>query len=298
MIRASGTPLDLAAFLDREYVPSHINLSHGAAEQLRIAVRLLESWYRGPVPLSLLDRNFLIDWMRWLSKDRAPATVNRKRGAVYSVWSYAAELGLCHPPGRIPRLNEPQRIPVTWSLEEVDRIFAACGRLTGEWSGVPVSLCWKICLLVFWDTGCRLGTTLKAELRHVDLRRGLLFAPAENIKGRRRDRLFRLHAQTVAMIGRSLPSDRKLLFPFPWVRKQVWYHLRKILVAAGLPADRSRMFHCIRRTAESYAAAERGIQWAADAVGHTVDVARRSYVSPLVAPGPALIEALPRPQVR
>jgi hypothetical protein len=57
------------------------------------------------------------------------------------------------------------------------------------------------------------------------------------------------------------------------------------------------MFHCLRRSAESYAALDKGVQWAADAIGHSAEVAKRHYVNQDIAPGPKLIDALPRPQV-
>jgi hypothetical protein len=86
-----------------------------------------------------------------------------------------------------------------------------------------------------------------------------------------------------------------MLFPFPHGDRRLWEHLKAILRAAGLPADRTHMFHCFRRSTESYAAAARGIQWAADAIGHSAAVAKRSYVARAIAPGPKLIDAIPRP---
>jgi integrase len=245
-----------------------------------------------------LTRDNVLAWMRWLSDGRSPATVNSKRRALLTLWREAAEQGLCEPPPKIPKLKEPQRIPVAWTLGEIERIFAATEELTGEWDGVPVGLCWRIALLVFWDTGCRLGAVLGARLANVDMEAGTLFVPAEHLKGQREDRIFRLHPQTVAMIWESLPSEREMLFPYPYSHHRIWRYLKRILRSAGLPCDRHRMFHCFRRTAESYAAAERGIEWAASAIGHSVEVAKQSYVSPQICKPPALIDALPRPTLR
>jgi len=68
----------------------------------------------------------------------------------------------------------------------------------------------------------------------------------------------------------------------------------RLLAKAGLPADRKHLFHCLRRTSESYAAAARGISWAAERVGHSESVARRRYVSPAIAAGESLCDVLPR----
>ena len=58
---------------------------------------------------------------------------------------------------------------------------------------------------IFWDTGCRLNEVLSARLADVDLDRGTLFCAAENRKGRRKDRIYPLHAQTIEAIRDTLP---------------------------------------------------------------------------------------------
>jgi integrase len=278
------------------YAAGRLAFSHGTAEQYRIAVRSLESHAGRPVLLAELSSALVTGWLRaLLERGRSPSTANSRRGAVLTLWRAAAEVGLSPPVGRVPKAREPERLPVVWTIDEVERIWASVAALPGQWAGVPVWLAWRIGLSILWDTGCRLAELLQARLADVWMDRGVLFVPAKNRKGRRRDRLYRLHAETIAMVAASLPSEREKLFPFPFQRRQIWGHYRRILAAAGLPSDRWHMLHCIRRTVESYAAAARGIQWAADAVGHTVDVARRHYVSPLLAPPPALIDAVPRP---
>jgi integrase len=155
---------------------------------------------------------------------------------------------------------------VAWTLDEISRIWDVVDRLPGCWGDCPVGLGWRIGLNVFWDTGCRLGEQLAAKLSNIWWDDNALFVPASDRKGKREDKLYRLHPDTMDWIRRPLPSDRELLFPFPWKRRQIWGHYKVILHAAGLPFDRDRMFHCIRRTVESYAAAARGVQWAADAI--------------------------------
>ena len=295
MIATSVT--SLSGFLEAVYIPERIDLADGTVAQLRVVVRMLSRYLGHDAKPSDLSRETMLAWMRALRQDRSPATVNSKRRAIVAVWNAAAEQGLCSPPHQIPKLSEPRRIPVAWTMPEVDRIFAAVSQLDGEWSGVPVALCWRIALLVFWDTGNRLNPVIQARLSQVDLEAGTMLVPAENIKGRREDRLYSLHTQTVDSIRASLPSGREKLFPFPWGITQVWRHLKKILRSAGLPHDSKRMFHCLRRSAESHAAAQRGIEWAAAAVGHGVGVARKSYISPAICRPPSLVDALPRPKL-
>ena len=278
------------------YERHHPDLSSGACLQLKVAVRLLESYAEQPVALTDLGRDLIAGWMRWLTVSRSPATVNSKRQAIVTLWRYAAELELVAPPPRIPKLREPSRLPVVWSLEDIGRLLAICDRWPGQWEGTPAGQCWRIAVLVIWDTGCRIGEVLGARVDDVDLDAQLWQVPAEHTKGRRSDRLYRLHEDTIETIRKSMPPPRERLFPFPWRRRQVWPEFRRILTVAGLPSGRRRMFHCLRRTAESYAAAARGVEFAAEAVGHTVAVARKSYISPTIAPGPCLVDAVPRPK--
>jgi integrase len=301
---APAQPWTIARYATEIYCREKLDLSPGTVENLETVCRQLDTWNEAPFLLSELSREALIDWMRWLAdaKKNGPATVNGKRALAMAVWNDAADKGFCtFPPSsrseKIPKRIEPERIPVTWSLAEIDRILAAASAVPGCWSGIPAGRLWVLAILMFWDTGCRLQEVLTARMERIDLAAGSLLIPAENRKGRRRDRLYPLHSQTISALRSTLPSDRELVFPYPYCERTLQKHLSAILHNAGLPADRTRKFHCIRRSAESYAARERGVQWAADAVGHNVAVARKSYVSPLIAPGPTLIDALPRPSL-
>lgn len=297
-----AAPTSLSSFLESDYVRGRW-LDRKTIQQMRISVGLLDRWAattgrRSPVVIHDLTGPLVVDWMTWLAEGRSPKTVNNKRGDVLVLWREAARQGKTGPADEVRKMPEPEREPVAWQLAEIEAIFAACNRLPGYWQDVRTSLAWKIGLLVFWDTGCRLAELLGARMEHVRLAESSLFVPAEHRKGsrgRRKDRVYPLHGQTMDVIRASLPSRREMLFPFPWKRRQIWGHLKRILRAAGLPADRAHMFHCLRRSAESYAARERGVQWAAEAIGHTPSVARKHYVSLSIAPGPRLIDALPRP---
>jgi len=286
----------LQAYLDH-YIDQRLDLSKLTAQQLAVSVRLLDRFAGASVRLTDLQRKTVIEWMRWLRDGPPPrsATVNSKRRAILTLWRHAAAAELIEPPPEVPCLREPTRLPVAWSLDEVARILAACDRQTGRWEHVPTRMYWRLIVLLIWDTGCRIGEVLKAKLEEVDLQRRTWHVPAENTKGRRCDRLYRLHSETIDLIRRTVPPSRKRLVPYPYRHRQIWVEFGEILRDAGLPDDRRHKFHALRRTAESYAAAARGIGWAAAAVGHSPAVARKSYVNPLVAPGPSLAEVLPRP---
>jgi integrase len=286
-------------YLTKVYLFERPNLTQKAYMQMVYAVRSFDAWHGSPVMLKNLENHLLIGWMQdMLAAGRSPVTCNKKRGAVLAIWNAAIEDDLApFRKKKIPKLHVPIRIPVVWTLAEFERLLAATDLITGYWDGVPRATCWKIALLITWDTGLRRDAILNAKLADVDFNLGTLFVRAENIKGRKADRIFKLHPQTVAIIRESATAPRENLSPFPSSGKHVHRLFHELLLLAGLPADRWHQFHCIRRSTESYAAASKGIEWAANVVGHDVDVARRFYVNQSIAPRASLIEAIPRPQV-
>jgi integrase len=286
----------LSGFLEETYLVERF-ITDGAAEQLRVAVRTFCRFLGRDPSLAELCKTDLLGWLKEMVNTRSPSTINSKRQAILSVWRAAAAVGLSSDPPRIPRMVEPQILPVAWTLADLNRLLGYCGTLRGDWQGLPVSLAWRILLMVLWDTGARINTMLLARVADIDLARCSLFVPARNLKGRKADRVFQLHPQTVALVQESMAWPRGRLFPWPYSRRHLWTAFGRLLKAAGLPCDRRHKFHCIRRTSESYAAEARGIEWAASAVGHSVQVARR-YISPLIYHGPSLVEALPRPTFR
>jgi integrase len=273
------------------------NLLPRSAYQMKLACDSFDRWHGAPVLLKELDHMMIIHWMNdQVASGRSPVTVNKKRSSILSLWSAATEDDLA-PLRRkkVPKLIQPARIPITWTLKEFEQLLQATELLKGEWECVPISLCWKIALLLVWDTAIRRDGILNARLADVDFNNGTLLVRAEHLKGRKADRVFRLHPQTMALIKESLVCPREKLFPAPRSNRAIHERFRQLLILAGLPTDRNHQFHCIRRTSESYAAASNGAQWAADCVGHGVDVAKRFYINPTIAPRPALIEGLPRP---
>jgi integrase len=284
------------SYLDERYVPEKLDMMPGSVLQLRIAVALLDEWHGGPVLLTDLSPAMLTAWMRWLGEGgRAAPTVNKKRSSVLAIWRHAAEAGFCSPPNRVPKRLEPRRVPTAWRIEDVGRLFAACDQLRGWWEGGPVAIYWRLGLSLIWDTGCRINEVLRAKVADVDLSAATWHVPAEGRKGRREDRLYTLHPSTVDLVRSTLVYPRQRLFPFPCQRRQLWVHLHQLLVLAGLQVGRRFGFHCLRRTVESYAAKARGVEWAAEAIGHSVEVARRSYISPAIVGEHRLIDAVPRP---
>ena len=257
-----------------------------------------------PCQVDDLQRGTLHDWMDHLAESLASATVNSKRSSLVALANWAADCSRIPPVRKIKKLVEGRDPPVGWSLEDFQRILEAAVSEPGLWCGVPAALHWRAGLLVVWDTAVRFGELWQADLADVDLARRRWRVPYANRKGRREGRIYELSEQTCDAIRATLtPEDalfdnpRTRLWPFPWRKETAWRHFGRILRRAGLPDDRHRKWHAIRRTSESYAAATLGKTAAAEAVGHSLAVAERHYLLKDILRPPALIDGLPRPMV-
>jgi integrase len=277
------------------YFRERLDLTVGSQQQLAIAVLQFSRWLGRDATVTDLTRTNILDFMRWLGISRSPRTVNIKRAYLVTLWRYAAASSIVVPPGAIMRVREPRRLPVGITVDDFSRLLAAASHVTGTWEGVPTHLCWRIAFLLLWDSAERIAPLLLAQMHDIDLTAGTWFVPAESRKRRQADRLYQLHPQTIDAIRATLQWPRERVIPFPRLRQQLWRKLGQLCRSVGLPNDRLHKFHCIRRSAESYGAAARGVEWAAAAVGHSTVIALRSYICPAICRAPALVDVLPRP---
>ncbi|NLG44806.1 MAG: hypothetical protein GX547_16310 [Phycisphaerae bacterium] len=281
-------------------------LATSSFQQLEIAVNKFAAWHattcNRPAVISDLTRANLHDWMDALAKppdELANPTINRKRGAVLSLANFAADdLGLIPAMRRPKRLVEGTDPPIAWTLSEFDRLLWSAGLETAEWEdGANAGDCWSFGFRMIWDSGARFEELWSAKTAHVDFDQATWFVQHGHRKGKRQGRLYALAPDTLDAIKATLTTPpRERLWPFPWKKRQVWIHWDRILLRAGLPSGRTAKWHCIRKTAESHAAAQRGAAWAAEAVGHSEAVARRHYLAPSIVPTPSLSDCLPRPR--
>jgi integrase len=285
----------LTALLE-SYLADRINCGACWRSQLATTIRRFDAWLGRESTVMDLDKRTVLGFVQHVGAEHSPRTGNARRCCLVALWNYAAESGILGPPPRMPKLRVPTRIPIAWTLDEMGSILQSARAVEGWWNGVPAALCWEMACLIFWDTAARLGELRAARCQDISLAAGTWLVSAESIKGGRADRLYRLHPQTLAVIERRLSYGRQgRLWPFQPGRRQVWLHLKKILARAGLPYDRKRMFHCFRRSAESHAARAIGVNRAAEAVGHSPEIARQHYIAPAILPTDALCDVLPRP---
>ena len=220
---------------------------------------------------------------------RSVATAAKDRAQIRALWEFAARRGLTDRWPQIRRIRVPERVPMAWTTEELQRLLDAAGERHGVIAGVPAGKWWRAALLACYDTGERIAAILGVEWRDVTSR-GIMFR-AENRKGSTRD-LWRPITQTCHEAIEATRTDRVLVWEWDRCYSNIWRHLGMICRAAGLPDDRGSKFHRIRKTHASYAAAA-GLD-AQRLLDHASPKTTRAYLDPRIVRPPDATDVLPK----
>lgn len=276
-----------------------------AARRLMGANKRTETKYRrvvrylgqvvGRLPLveDLTDDNVAAVMQMKMREGCSPYTVNDIRSKLVSLWTFAAKRGDAPRFPDVDRLAEPAAAPVAWSADQLASVFAAMDAATQPVAGVPGPLWWKTLLSILWDTGERRGAIVN-RLPWSCLVDGRLLVPAEVRKGKTRDKLYTLHADTVALCDQVRAFGHDLIVKWDRTDEQLVNRYRTLLKRAGLPHDRKHMFHCIRRSVASHAAAS-GADATAILDHADPSITRRYYLDPRIVPQPQAVDVLFRP---
>lgn len=262
---------------------------------MSVAVRSLGEFLNRPAVLTdLNDATISAFAESRLANGSARATVQQNELKLLALWRFACQLGLVSQWPTIKPIRLPERTPKAWTEEELARLFGSISQTPGKISGIRAALWWETLHRLLWDTGERLEAVLIADWSQVNLNDSLIYVPAEHRKGKTRDKVYRLAADTVANLS---------LFPSRVGRVLVWHrcqtliyaHYRKILARAGLPTDRNSMFHRMRRSVASHIKAAGGDATAA--MDHASPSTTKGYIDPRVCPAVSPADLLFRPGV-
>ena len=205
-------------------------------------------------------------------------TVHRERQDLLCLWREAARDGLVAPPGDVPRVKVPKRNPIAFWPEELSRLLAACSSLRGCVVGteIPRSAWARSFLLALYDTGARKSALLACEAPDLDWDRKMVRLSADHAKTGLE--------QWVGLSDQSMEAllqiwvDRRVIWPWPGDRRQLYYLLDRLLLVAGLPCDRYHKWHAIRRTTATYLTKAGGLGVAQQVLGHTSPSQTLGYV--------------------
>ena len=193
----------------------------------------------------------------------------------------------CVPPAPLP-----ERIPTAWTVNQLRGLTAACDKRAGLVGGVPACAFWLALVAVCWESAERIGAIL--SLRAGDYSEGRILVLAEYRKGRKRDKLYGLTADTCRLLDQCVDGKRAGDLIFKWDRQMsfLWYEFGKIVDAAGLGGGRRAKFHQLRRSAATHYAAAGGDATAL--LDHSSPRVTRAYLDPrFLKTGPQPCDVLP-----
>ncbi len=261
--------------------------------QYQFAIGNLAEFVGRPPTLDDLSDDNVAGMMGLLSRrGLSVETINDRRGRINALWTWCAKRGMVKTFPTVTPLPEPARIPLAWSRDDVARILRECSVEGGWIAGIAARLWWESVHLVMWDSGERIGALM--ETRWTMLQGDCLILPAEIRKGGQRDRIYRLHQDTVSKLESIRQPARELLWPWDRTESMLYRRYKNLLKRAGLAFDRKSMFHRMRRSVASHYEAAGGN--ATELLGHSDRrTTQASYIDPRISPQPQAVDRLFRP---
>jgi len=224
--------------------------------------------------------NIFVDWLRLQPK--APATQRGRRRAFATLWLAAHDAGLSPEPSRFRRIAVPQKSPVAWSFETVQKLVRNVIDDKTDWiNGIQYGTYWASLFSAAWDSALRLGDLLSIEYGWIQKRHGCGFLRIIQSKTQREHQV-QLNKCTMRLIERSIEQSphRRLIWPLKTTRKRFYRDVKAIINKA----NESGSFRYFRRSAVTFAESQSpgsGQRLAAHRDSRTT---RESYIDPMLLP--------------
>lgn len=249
---------------------------------------------RAPADSDLNDRT-AADLLAWMAeRDYAPRSINNVRAYLLAFWRFLARKRIVEQWPDVELWPEPETIPMAWTGQQLQALFASCALETGHVCDIPAALYWLAIHFVWWDTGERFTATLSTRWEGLDFVSGDLMIPAEVRKGRKKGMVYRLQPDTLELLQAIQEPKRDLIFPWDRDQSTFYNHYERILKRAGLPYDRNCKPQRMRRSFASHLEANGGN--ATDALDHASRrTTKKSYLDPRITRKTAPSDLLPRP---
>ncbi|QDT55585.1 site-specific tyrosine recombinase XerD [Caulifigura coniformis] len=292
----SASGLTLRQLLWDRYVPSRQNLKPSSAKLIEYSVRSFQRYVTRPVLVEELSEDFVMPFLAHRRRTVSLETAKREASNLLCLWRFALRKRLCDNP--LPEDWEPirltRKIPRAWSLEEFGRILDAASHRAGMFRTLPVHArdFWTALLLFLYESGARIGATMCMETADVVLPRAQAILRADFAKTGI-ESVVDLSPEAVIALQAIYDPNRRVLFDWPYARRQLWLDYRDIVVDAGLETVKGEGFHKIRRTSATQAVIAAGWDHARVALGHSQEAMTRRYVDLRQVPRPKIHLPLP-----
>ena len=234
---------------------------------------------RPATTLDLVDDNLDLHMARLVRVGLSIATANKDYAQLTAIWRFANRNRLVETWPNVRPYPEPERVPLGWLPDELDKLFESIEKEDGRICGSPAKVWWSTLILVLLDCGERIGAIRK--LKRENIHGNCLLVPAGFRKGKTRDKLFQMSPTTLESLKVLLLSHRKNeLFPWDKSETYIYHQYKKILARACLSVDSRSKFHRIRRTVASAVKNQGGDATAA--MDHANSKTTKKYLDPRI----------------
>jgi integrase len=223
------------------YLPERTSISSPlTVRQYGRSLRLFTTFLGHPgKPSDLTDRT-VGKFLRWLVEVEGvkSTTANGYVKQVKALWVWLAKKRIVAEFPTVSKLKEPEAVPVAWTREEFQKLFAACGEQVGFVGPVLAGLFWNAFYLVLWNTGERTGAMLALRWDWLDMKSGHLTVPGEFRKGRTQSMVYKLKPDTLIALRKIVKPQRELIFDLGTCKEKSDYFYarhRTLVKSAGLP---------------------------------------------------------------
>lgn len=209
---------------------------------------------------------------------RSPNTIRGECAKILALWRWLSRHKLADwPEVELPR--GLHQMPLAWSREQLDRLWECAYTYQNCIKQIPGDLVMPCLLSVIWDSAERIGAVHPLRWERIEWESRWVTFVATERKGGIREHVARLSPATMRSLRRLqaahlTPAGGPFLF---CDRATLYYHLEKLLLAAGLPTDAKSKFHRLRRSHATHLHLAGGDATAS--LGHWSDSeTRRSYL--------------------
>ena len=230
--------------------------------------------------LSDLNRERIVKFMSWIRESRGicAETINCHRKNLVAIWQWAFNQKLVNRLPMVERMPVPKRIPKAFTVNELERLMDACGRIRGETNGMQNSVLLKTVIALVMDTGVRAGELFSFKWEWIDWTGGWIHVPAEYRKGGMYDARYGLLGDTLVWL-KSFKKDYGPIFNCESVPGNYYDLWDQLLREAGIQVNRRNKTQCLRRTFATLI--EAGGGHAPTALGvKVVEMVRKHYLDP------------------
>lgn len=219
----------------------------------------------------------------WAGKTVRPASVQKDKVMLASVWSLAARKRWAKDFPELPRIKVAKSLPTgrAYTAEDVAKMIRQARHRRGRTGGKLSCWWWSTLLYMAYCTGERATALLSLKWGELDLERRRVVFKGETRKGQTHDIERDFTEQLAGMLAQQLGQPDELVWHWDRARGSLWTSLKLLCRLSGV---RYRGFHGLRRTRASYAALAGGTAAATQVLDHSDPRLQERYVDSQICP--------------